>query len=212
MALFILQKWKETEYNSIEIMKPTLHFIVNWLPGNKERSWSGTNWGLYKALQKYFEVSDININRPLPLKKRILRKLGFTITSDLGISDILANRKRVTPLLNSQEANNRQHIAFQFAEIVNDSPLVKTYIYQDLAVPYIEYMYEHLPEDYAVSAYQDIPMEYVHQRAKTQMEYYHTCSGIFTMGKWLKRYLVEECQLSKCKIMSIGGVLMLTKI
>jgi len=29
---------------------------------NRETAWSGTNFSLYKALGKYFEVNDINLN------------------------------------------------------------------------------------------------------------------------------------------------------
>jgi len=183
-----------------------LYFLVDWLPGNKEGSWSGTNMGLYKALQGYFDVEDIDLHRPVPLFRRVLRKLRLVESGDCGIFNIKANRRRVMPMVNRQDTNAQgKNTVFQFAEIVHDSPHVQTYIYQDLAVPYIDYMRNHLPDDYAVSTYQDIPVRHILQRAKTQMEYYRSCSGIFTMGKWLKKYLVDECQLSECKIMSTGG-------
>lgn len=37
-----------------------LNFLSAWKPGNKENTWSGTNWGLFQALQKYFFVNDID--------------------------------------------------------------------------------------------------------------------------------------------------------
>lgn len=188
-----------------------INFLVEWLPGNKERSWSGTNWGLYKALQKHFDVNDIDIYRPRTFISRVLRKLHLVPQGDLGLANMHKNRKTVLPIL-SQQKCDQPSVVFQFAEIVSNSSNVHTYIYQDLAVPYIEYMRQHLPKDYAVSTYEDTPLKYVRQRTETQMEYYRTCSGIFTMGKWLKRYLVDECHLQECKIMSIGGGSMLAKI
>lgn len=37
-----------------------LTFLVNW-GKNKETAWSGTNYSVYKALKKYFDVEDVNI-------------------------------------------------------------------------------------------------------------------------------------------------------
>lgn len=186
-------------------MKPNLYFLVNWMPGNKERSWSGTNWGLYKALQKYFEVKDIDLHRPDTFKQRVMRRLWYDEKRNFGISKILANRKKVLPMLNRMYNNTKINV-FEFGEIIPDSPNTQTYIYQDLGVPYIEYMQKYLPDDYAVSTYEDIPLKRVRQRAQMQMEYYMTCSGIFTMGKWLKDYFVKECRIPEFKIYSVGGV------
>lgn len=185
-------------------MKPNLYFLVNWMPGNKERSWSGTNWGLYKALQKYFEVNDIDLHRPETFKQRVMRRLGYDRKLNFGISGILADKKKVLSMLKGTN-NGTVNKVFQFSEIIHDSPNTQTYIYQDLGVPYIEYMQKYLPDDYAVSAYEDIPLKRVRQRAQMQMEYYMSCSGIFTMGKWLKDYFVKECRIPDFKIFSVGG-------
>lgn len=187
-------------------MKSELHFLVEWLPGNKERSWSGTNWGLFLSLQKHFQVRDIDLFQPQSFVSKVLRKLHLRC-NDLGISRNLKNKKRILPMLDDLWRKDGQvQQVFQFAEVATDAPQRQTYIYQDLAVPYIEYMRQHLPDDYAVSNFQNIPLRYLAKRSKIQMEYYRTCSGIFTMGKWLKRYLVNECRLPECKIMSTGGI------
>lgn len=48
-------------------------------------------------------------------------------------------------------------------------------------------------------------MKYVRQRAYIQLNYYKSCSGIFTMGKWLKDYLVRECAVPENRIYPVGG-------
>ena len=37
-----------------------LTFLVSW-GDNKETAWSGTNYSLYKALNNYYKVKDINL-------------------------------------------------------------------------------------------------------------------------------------------------------
>ena len=37
-----------------------LTYLVNW-GKNKETAWSGTNYSLYKALQKYYSIKDVNL-------------------------------------------------------------------------------------------------------------------------------------------------------
>lgn len=43
-------------------MKPQLSYVINWNRVDKTKTWSGTGWSIYKALQKYFEIEDV----PLP--------------------------------------------------------------------------------------------------------------------------------------------------
>lgn len=182
-----------------------LYFLTAWLPGNKEKTWSGTNWGLFQSLQKYVRVRDIDIYREPDFVDKILRKLHLLPQEDLDIRNIAIQEKQVMPILQKSFGASDVKV-FQFAEIIKDRPHLQTYIYQDLAVPYIDYMHKNYPDDYAVSAFQNVPLKYVRKRAATQMEYYRHCAGIFTMGKWLKEYLTNECGLPKCKIFSIGGV------
>lgn len=40
-----------------------LTYLVHW-GKNKETAWSGTNYSLYKALCKYYQVDDINLKFP----------------------------------------------------------------------------------------------------------------------------------------------------
>lgn len=42
-------------------MKPQLLYVINWNKADKTKTWSGTGYSIYKALQKYFEVEDIPI-------------------------------------------------------------------------------------------------------------------------------------------------------
>lgn len=51
-----------------------LTFLVNW-GREKEKSWSGTNYSLYKVLQQYYDIRDVNVRTPFIISVifRILR-------------------------------------------------------------------------------------------------------------------------------------------
>jgi hypothetical protein len=80
-----------------------LYFLVAWNK-NKEKTWSGTCWGLFKALKKYFSVEDIDINLSKfeNLVGKIKRRL-FHRDNLFGLNDILKQRKKVRKILNTDK-------------------------------------------------------------------------------------------------------------
>ena len=62
----------------------------------------------------------------------------------------------------------------------------------------------HQPDVYAVSAYQNSDPRIFEKRAKEQDEYIRNCSGLFTMGHWLKDWLVAQ-GFSASRIHAVGG-------
>lgn len=93
---------------------------------------------------------------------------------------------------------------FQFAEVLYNRPGRDTYMYVDLTVSHVNYLRKNQPDVYAVSAYQNSDPRIFEKRAKEQDEYIRTCSGLFTMGHWLKDWLVEQ-GFSACRIHAVGG-------
>lgn len=178
------------------------YYLVNW--GNdKPKAWSGTCWGLFKALEEHCgSMTDIDLcdSRIAGLYYRFVRKIRHT-GEDLGLSQIKRSQRKVQRLL-----GNSKCTVFQFAEIIPDSENIKTYIYQDLSVDYVRYMSENLPEVFAVSGYQNCGKDAIMARNDCQLEYYRNCSGIFTMGKWFARDLVDRCGIPECKVYPVGGV------
>lgn len=179
-----------------------IYFLVEWLK-NKPKTWSGTNWGLYAALLQKALVKDINLN------KNFIERVSGRIWSlfDMGIAKIKRQRNYAHRVIGNDEEGK----VFQFAEVLFDSSHLKTYIYQDLSVSYIEYMAKYIPKVFAVSAFGHLSIKAIERRALIQNEYYLKCSGIYTMGKWLANDLVERCGISSSKVHHVGGGINLDK-
>lgn len=170
-----------------------LTYLVNW-GKNKETAWSGTNYSLYKALQKYYSIKDVNLKGNLWINvflRRILR---------LNTSVICFYEKR----MQSFRLRNTKGKVFQFSEVLYNRPDRETYMYVDLTVSHVNYLRKNQPDVYAVSAYQNSDPRIFEKRAKEQDEYIRTCSGLFTMGHWLKDWLVAQ-GFSASRIHAVGG-------
>ncbi len=169
-----------------------LHFVVNWGGKAKERAWSGTNYSIFKALSKRFEIEEIEIKTPWIISK-LLNKLKFDwFTRDFYLSKI---RKIQCPKYGK---------VFQFGETIKDTETIQTFVYQDLSVSYVKYMKDNLPDVYAVSAFQNAKSNVLEKRAILQERYYKSCKGIFTMGEWLREFLIRQ-GIPSNKVHAVGA-------
>lgn len=175
-------------------------YLVQW-GDSKEKAWSGTNWHLYKALQNYLELVDIDI--PITPTPSFFQQL-FNLKSDqpdVGLRVTKQGGKYAKTFL-----PKRDNITLlQFAENVFNKKDVRTYIYQDLSVSYLKFIVENDPQLFSFSGFQDNPYSAILKRAKYQDAYYSTCSGIFTMGKWLAKDMIERCHIKSSKVHAVGG-------
>lgn len=169
-------------------------FVCSW-EKNREYSWSGTHYGLYSSLKQYFDVVDY------PLQGSFLRKvfvkLGL-LPNDFGMHDM---KKQ-----SSQFKFDKDAVIFQFGEAPY-SFNKKQFIYQDLSVCNVAYMYENQKELFPYSGYSKIPYDSIHKRKKYQSDFYFSdnCAGIFTMGKWFADFLVNEVKVPSEKVFHVGG-------
>ena len=159
-----------------------LTYLVNW-GMNKETAWSGTNYSLYKALQKYYDIHDVNLsgNRWVnAFMHRILRMDGMSMD--------YYRRKML-----GHQLKNVKGPVFQFSEVLSNTDGRKTFMYVDNTVDYVNYLRTQLPEIYAVSAFQDSNPKILERRANEQNDYISNhCSGLFTMGHWLRDWLIKQ--------------------
>lgn len=176
--------------------KAKLIFACKWYR-QREKTWSGTAWSLYKGLQAYFDIEDFE------LKEGLLQKLGRKIRCDnnsgMEIELIRRNQKRFEEQYGEQKAT-----VFSFSEC----PYTKNttnYVYQDLSVSYLQYIKEQEPDVFAVSEYERINPATLLLRSRMQEKFYQECAGIFTMGQWLADYLVDQAGLPREKVHAVGG-------
>lgn len=170
-----------------------LTYLVNW-GDNKETAWSGTNYSLYKALGKYYDIDDINLkgNRWVnAFMHRVLRMDGTTI--DFYRRHLLGIKLKGT-----------KGKVFQFSEVLNDINDRNSYIYVDNTVSYVNYLRKQKPDVYSVSAYQNTNARIFEKRGKEQDAYMRTCSGVFTMGHWLREWLIGQ-GFPAGRIFAVGG-------
>lgn len=172
-----------------------IYFLVNWNK-DKEKTWSGTCYGLYSSLAKYSDIVDIQLSR-ISFISRILRKLKLT-NNDFGLNSILQNRRK----LNDTITNDKKSVIFQFSEIINKN---NSFIYQDLSVSYIKYLSELDKTIFHYSGFCNIPINNIVKRELEQNDYYKQCGGIFTMGQWLRNDLIKRCGIPESKVHHVGG-------
>ena len=185
-----------------------LFFLVTWDKRDKTRTWSGTCWGLYQALQHFFNVEYINIKSgELSLLCKILYKFRL-LKPDMDYKNILNNRKRLLPFFQKQK--NPVKI-FQFKEYIPTQGNVSTYIYQDLSVSYVKYMQTHLPDIFALSGFSCFNKKMIDQKLALEVANQKTCSALFCMGEWLKQDCINRVGLSPEKVYAVGGGINLDK-
>lgn len=173
-----------------------LLFLADWLP-IKEKSWSGTRWGIFQSLKKYYSIVDINTTVKESFIDKLLRKvLGW----DLNPKYLKKKEEIVKPYLSSR----KQNIVFQFSNIIYDKSETKTYVYIDLSFDYVLYMKQNIP-NLGRWSFADISIKNLNYRRHVQNQYFNSCSGIFTMGHWLKKDLIERVGIPAEKVHHIGG-------
>lgn len=175
-----------------------LYYVVNW-GKDKKKAWSGTNYGLYVALSKLFQIKEIELQSsqdilPIRVLNKILHK------NDFEIKNIIRERNKILKSLHRKES-----IFFQFSEIIPDNDYFFTYIYQDLSASYIKYISSENNKIFKYSGFSINSTKSIYDRCKMQENYYENCKGIFTMGKWLEKDLIERCGFSRDKVHHVGG-------
>lgn len=181
-------------------------FACQW-GKNKKRAWSGTYYGLYTALQNYYDIENFDLSysnykyNPIIafnyIKEKALRQTCFY---DFGIGRLKAfNKVAVTKF-----SHNQDEIIVQFGECPN-VPGIKSFVYQDLHVGYVKKMYNYMPEIFKISGYQHLRKKAIYRREKVQRDFYSNVTGIFTMGKWLEKELIEVYGMPKDRVFHVGG-------
>lgn len=179
--------------------KSPLTFIVEW-HNDKSKTWSGTPLSLFNALQYHFNIKEYDI-APKPSRLQNLICRFFPKPYDFGIAAYKKIRKRYY----KKASKEPEHKILQFAEVIFDTPNIKTYIYIDLCVEYMKSLYESCKSLYDLSSFDFVSYKYIFLREPIQTKYLAECSGIFTMNKWLKQYLITDLGLPENKIFHVGG-------
>lgn len=172
-----------------------LHFVSAW--GKvREATWSGTTWGLFCALKKYYDIIDINIgNEKYPLIKRVLHRI---FGGDLAYSQVMQWKKKLSKKI-------KKGVYFQFTDIIHDQDDVNTYVFQDCSANSVLYFAKNKPELFKNSNFSHCKLKWIEKRAKMELDYFRTCSGIFTLCHWLVDDLVNRLGIPAEKVHYAGS-------
>lgn len=185
-----------------------LLYVCSWNKV-KEKTWSGTTYSLYEALNKKKEVQDLNVNINKIDKILLVLSSIFKITLKNGK---LSVPYRFSPLreklykskLNRLLKNSKKDdIVLQVGEygICENH----TYIYQDLSIDSLMYYKENKSDLFKYSNFEDYSIEYLKRRRDEQIEFYKNADGIFTMSKWLANNLVQVSNIDYKKVHWVGA-------
>lgn len=170
-----------------------INFVCQWSI-NKEKTWSGTCYSLYKNLNKKIHVKNVSYNS---FFYKIFIRLGL-LKRDLGSKYICFNRK-----FNKRLRFKENDIIFQFDDYVNTGC---SYKYIDSSLGYLIYLYEKDHDLFNHSNFKNTSIEAMKIRYEIEKEYFHNeATGIFTMSKWLRDYLIEQEKLPVSKVHYAGG-------
>jgi hypothetical protein len=96
-----------------------LYFVSKW-EKDKKKTWSGTNWSIYSALSKHYQMHDIDLpNTKKSLLDKVLDRLLNRNSNDIGLGTILAGRRLCQKQVFQYPGPK---IIFQFAEFVENTP------------------------------------------------------------------------------------------
>lgn len=175
-----------------------LIFTCNWGP-DPEKAWSGTSIGLYKELAKYYKIEkmDINIRIPSLILFRCLEKLG------LGRFDMIY-MKHYSKVFKKKFQGSDYRKVFQFDECP-DAQNAKSFLFLDLSVSFLLDVFENHSELVPYCGLENLSVKYLRKRSKAQKDFFKHTEAIFTMGEWLRDYLIDTEGVPADKVYAVGG-------
>lgn len=177
-------------------------FVSHWAKDRK-MTWSGTTYNLLKHIKNKFDVVDADIT-PSRWDKLLWSIEDFFCKPSL-IKKSISRYSRIFRKRHSKYLENREYAVFQFAEVVKESSKSKTYIYIDNSVSYLLYAKKYLNNLSPYLSVDKLALEELNERCASQLSYFMCCSGVFTMGQWLRKDLIDRCGVPKDKVFSVGG-------
>ena len=175
-----------------------IYYVCQW-GHDRARAWSGTYLALFNALNKQSNLIDIGVKqKKITRIKQILNRHTKLIKYDFSYDDF----KKFNPWKKNQIPNEDADV-FSFFEM-NIPPKCRGYVYQDMCIDYIDNVI--LKDKLLAGCFRkNVSHKVINIRKAKQKEYYSKCAGIFVMGEWLKKYMVEKMGVSEEKIHCVGA-------
>jgi len=172
-----------------------INFVVCWSDFHS-KTWSGTPYAIYTALQKRAEISLHNAG--LVAKNAWTKKLKYVINQiNSGMNSLDHGEK----ILNTDDSIAADAPCIMFSEY-HSKHIARSYCYQDLSVDFV------LRANRADKKHDWIYKLYLSRLKKKKpraARFYADCAGIFTMSEWLRKDMIENMGISAEKVHCVGG-------
>lgn len=181
----------------------SINYICAW-DKNKELTWSGTTYSLYKALKKKMNVRDYDMSLSKLEKKICKLSQVRLVNGSIKTKRICGNIERSIYKKRIKKINlGDDEVSIQ----IGDYACIKgkSYIYQDLSIDSLLYYKEKKDDLFQYSGYQDINNIDLNKNRDIQIEIYRNTTGIFTMSKWLKDNLINYTGIEESKVHHVGA-------
>lgn len=179
--------------------KQKLIFSCKW-ERNKRVSWSGTHFSIYKQLAKYFDVInfDYGIRKPYSFVNAINRKIFGLSTNGCNLEEHYINKMR-------EKFSKGSYNSFQFSQCPNQDN-IHSYIYIDLCFGVLKELALSNPTIFNISGFSGLKIEEITNLEKKQSVFLKQhVKKIFTMGIWLKKWLIAHYSIPDEKVIAVGA-------
>ena len=183
-------------------LKKKIGFVCEW-GSDRENCWSGTPYGVFCALQNYYDVVDYHIEfsffeKLLTRFKKILRKI-FKINFDFESEYI----DKVERHLKRFKIEEKAVIMFSG---FNSLSVERSYVYQDLTMSYLADMYTKNNELIKFTPLANVASDtYLKKALNNEKQFYANCKGLFVMSQWLCDYMKHTGVISPEKVHFVGA-------
>ncbi|MBB2183540.1 glycosyltransferase family 4 protein [Lachnospiraceae bacterium MD1] len=167
-----------------------LSYVCTWNK-IKELTWSGTTFYLMKAMEKYFDLTNYDIQMDYPN--------GTIVNHNSSLGRAILSRK-AKKILKESDAN----IVFQIDDYVIMEDKINC-IYQDLSIDSILYHSKYKRDIFLHSNFEEVDEELLENRNKWQKQFLDKVDFVFTMSEWLAENLIHYTKLPPKKIHVVGA-------
>ena len=181
-----------------------ISFVCEW-GADRKNCWSGTPYGVFCALQNYYEVVDHPVKfsffeKLLTRFKKMLRKV-FKVKFDFEFEYIVRMEKHLKRL----DVKDDEKAVIMFG-CFNNFCIDKSYVYQDLTMSYLVDMRTKNNELIKFSPLANVTSDtYLKKTLKNEKQFYANCKGLFVMSHWLCDYMKNSGSISPDKVHFVGA-------
>lgn len=183
-------------------------FAIKWNDiKQKNITWSGTPYGLLTSLKHRISNNRvIELSIDYSMLDSFMLKLSNKFYNMISVDNVdmlqrIIESKKVDRII----TDNSDDPIIVFSETYTKR-LSDTYVFLDCS---FDYAYRSYISNYEFSQFvpyaKNKKRSLISRRNRYAMKFYRNCRGIFTMGEWLKKDLIENTGISSSKVHCVGG-------